>query len=366
MKSVDGRLGGDERTQREKTVPVRPNAAADGKVRFGCANGRTTITVLAYLALAAMPMPTRADPPCASLPLPIRDLDAVDYHTGNAGELIDPALRTKNNAAMEPARTFVRLVSASADHFVAEGKAAAGLCTIAGLRLWAEGAALLGTMSNSQAERERIGLLSGLGFAYLKTRELASTADRSAIELWLDKLARGVEASFSDPARPANRRLALVSLATVAVGAAIDSRDHWRFGEEAYDQSLAAINSEGVLEIDMKGEERALFDQDFALGGLVMAAELAARQRGEDWYGHREGALHRLANRVLDGLHDPSWFATQTGKEQVLPSGRDLAWIAFYARRFPDRFAGRVPDGAIFQSPRLGGDLAVLAEKWVK
>ena len=89
-------------------------------------------------------------------------------------------------------------------------------------------------------------------------------------------------------------------------------------------------------------------------------------KRGEDWYERRDGALHRLANRVLDGLRDPSWFATQTGKEQVLPSGRDLAWIAFYARRFPDRFAGRVPDGAIFQSPRLGGDLAVLAEKWVK
>ena len=116
---------------------------------------------------------------------------------------------------MEPARTFVRLVSASADHFVAEEKDAAGLCALADLRAWAEGEALLGTMSNMQAERERVGLLSGLAFAYLKTRDLASSADRAVIEPWLDKLARGVEASFGDPARPANRRLALVSLATV-------------------------------------------------------------------------------------------------------------------------------------------------------
>ncbi len=345
---------------------MRPNASADPDGIFGRATGRIVVAALAVAALAASHSPTRAGVSCAPLPAPIRDLDALDFHIGADGVLIDPGLRAKNNAVMEPARTFVRLVSASADHFVAEEKDAAGLCALAGLRAWAKTEALLGAMSNMQAERERVGLLSGLAFAYLKTRELASSADRFVIEPWLDKLARGVEASFSDPTRPASRRLALVSLATSAVGAAIGNRDHWRFGEEAYEQSLAAINAEGVLEIEMKGAERALFDQDFALGGLVMAAELAARQRGEDWYGRRDGALHRLANRVLDGLRDPSWFATQTGKEQALPSGRDLAWIAFYARRFPDRFAGRVPDGAIFQSPRLGGDLAVLAEKWVK
>ncbi|MBV9568104.1 MAG: alginate lyase family protein [Hyphomicrobiales bacterium] len=349
-----------------------PYAAGDREVTNGRPYGRTAIAVLFCLALARLPTPTRADTPCASLPLPIRDLDAIDYHAGPHGLLIDPTLRTKNDAAMEAARTFVRLVSASADHFVADGKAAAGLCTLAGLRIWAEGGALLGTMSNSQAERERTGLLSGLAFAYLKTRELTTAADRLAIEPWLDKVARGVEASFADPARPANRRLALVALATVAVGAATDNHDHWSFGEGAYDQSLAGINGDGVIEFEMMGGERALFGQDFALGSLVMTAEIAARgkgkdwQKGEDWYERKGGAIHRLANRVLDGLRDPAWFSTQTGKEQAMPSGRDLAWIAFYARRFPDRFAGRVPDGAIFQSARLGGDLAVLAEKWVR
>lgn len=345
---------------------MRPNASEDGEAIFDRAIGRVAIATLACIALAAALTPARAGGPCAALPPPIRDLAAIDFHTSADGALIDPSLRAKNDAAMEPARIFMRLVSASADHFIAEEKASAGLCALAGLRAWAESEALLGTMSNAQAERERTGLLSGFAFAYLKTRDLASSADRAAIEPWLDKLARAVEASFGDSARPANRRLALVSLATVAVGAAIGERQHWRFGEEAYDQSLAAINSQGVLDIEMKAGERALFDQDLAVGGLVMVAELAAKQAGEDWYARRDGALHRLANRVLDGLRDPSWFAALTGKEQVLPSGRDLAWIAFYARRFPDRFANRVPDGAIFQSPRLGGDLAALAEKWVR
>lgn len=138
-------------------------------------------------------MQARAGTSCPSVPAPIRDIDAVDYHVGDAGVLIDPALRSQNDAALEPARTFVRLVSASADHFVAEGKSPAGLCALANLRLWAEGEALLGTMANMQAERERAGLLSGLAFAYLKTKDLASSSDRAMIEPWLDRLARGVE-----------------------------------------------------------------------------------------------------------------------------------------------------------------------------
>jgi poly(beta-D-mannuronate) lyase len=345
---------------------VRPNASADNEAGFGRARGRMAIVLLICAVFAPSVAQAQAGAACSSVPGPIRDIGAVDYHIGAGDALIDPTLRSRNDAVMEPVRTFVRLVSASADHFVAEGKAPAAVCALASLRQWAQGEALLGVMANMQAQRERAGLLSGLAFAYLKTKELASTTDRAAIEPWLDKLAAGVESGFGDPSRPANRRLALAGLATVVVGAATGNRDHWRFGEQAYDKSVAAINPDGVLEAEMVGGERALFDQDFAVGALVMVAELAAKQSGEDWYERQGGAIHRLADRVLDGLRDPVWFSAQTGKEQLQPSGRDLAWIAFYARRFPDRFAGRVPDGAIFQSPRLGGDLALLAEKWVK
>jgi poly(beta-D-mannuronate) lyase len=296
----------------------------------------------------------------------VRDIDAVEYHTGADGMSNDAALKARNDAALEPVRTFVRLVSANADRFVADEKIPTAVCTLTSLRQWAEGGALLGSVTNMQAERERAGLLSGIGFAYLKTKDQASPWDRAAIEPWLDKLAAGVEAAFGNPARPANRALALAGLATMVAGAATGNRDHRRFAEAAYDRSLAAIDPHGVLGVEMGGAERALFDQDFALGALVMTAEVAAKQWREDWYSRHEGAVHRLADRVLDGLHDPSWFAQQTGKDQFQPTGRDLAWIAFYARRFPDRFAGRVPDGAVFQSPRLGGDLTLLAQKWVR
>jgi poly(beta-D-mannuronate) lyase len=303
---------------------------------------------------------------CSSVPGPVRDMDAVDYHKGADGMIIDPALRARNDVAMEPVRTYVRLVSASADHFMADNKIPLAVCTLISLRQWAESGALLGTVPNAQAERERAAFLSGVAFAYLKTKDQAPPWDRAVIEPWLDKLAVGVEASFGGHATPADRILTLAGLATMAAAAATGNHDHWRFAEAAYDRSLAAIDANGVLAVEMGGGDRALFDQDFALGALVMTAEIAAKQTGEDWYARRAGVIHHLADRVLDGLRDPSWFAEQTGKSQFLPTGRDLAWIAFYARRFPDRFAGRVPDGAIFQSPRLGGDLTLLSERWVR
>lgn len=300
---------------------------------------------------------------CAAIPNPVRDIDAVDYRQGGG---IDEGLRTRNDAAMDTIRTYARLVSTAADRFLADGAASAALCTVMDLQQWAQAKALLGAVANVQAERERAAILGGLAFAYLKTKDTATPADKAVIDGWLDALARGIESGFGDKAKPGRRSLELAGLATLAVGAAIGNQDHWRFGKEAYETSLAAIDPDGVLETVTTGEERVLFDQNVALGSLVMMAELAAKQTGEDWYGHHDGAIHRLADRVLDGLRDPSWYAERSGKPQFLPSGRDLAWIAFYARRFPARFAGRVPDGAIFQLPRLGGDLTTLAEKWVK
>jgi poly(beta-D-mannuronate) lyase len=343
---------------------MRPGASPKGGASAGRLGSRAA-GVLFAAAWSALAL-THGAIACTAVPDPVRDINAVDYHTGPGGMSVDAVLRSRNDTAMEPERTFVRVVSQNADHYVADNKTAAAACALSALRDWANGGALLGVMANAQADRERAGLTSGIAFAYLKSKSAASAEDQQAIEAWLDKLAGGIEAAFGDPARPANRSLALAGLATMAIGAAIDNRERLRFGEAAYEQSVAAIDQEGVLEVEMGGGERALFDQDFALGNLVMTAELAAKLSGEDWYSRHDGAIHHLADRVLDGLRDPSWFAEKTGKQQFLPSGRDLAWIAFYARRFPERFAGRVPDGAIFQSPRLGGDLTVLAEKWVK
>jgi poly(beta-D-mannuronate) lyase len=319
--------------------------------------------IAAFLTVAFLSVAAERAMGCPTFPAPISDINAFEFRT-DIGGAVDPVLRERNNAVMEPLRTYARFVSSAADRFVADADIPAGMCALSGLRQWAQASALLGVMANAQAERERATLVSGLAFAYLKTKGLASDDDKKLIEAWLVDLAKSVETGFAGPARP--RSVELAGLAALAVGAATGDREHWQFGESVYDQALAAIDNDGLLSTAMMGGERVLFDQNIALGALVMMAELAARQLGQNWYMRHDGAIHRFADRVLDGLHDPSWLGERCGKSQFLPSGRDLAWIAFYARRFPDRFAGRVPDGANFQSPRLGGDLTVLAEKWVR
>jgi poly(beta-D-mannuronate) lyase len=332
-------------------------------MEFGRRRGRIVVALMVLGLVSALSAPEAFA--CASIPAPIVSIDAIDYRQGPAGT-VDSALKARNDVAMEPVRTYVRLVSTAADRYLAEGQPSTALCALSGLAQWARARALLGPTANVQAERERAAIVGGLAFAYLKTRIGSSAADRVLIDAWLDELASAVESGFDDNAPPGNRSLELAGLGSLAVGAATGNREHWRFGQKAYEHAIGAIDADGVLTTAMSNGERALFDQNFALGELVMMAELAARQSDEDWYQEGDGAVHRLADRVLDGLYDPAWFAERSGKNQFLPSGRDLAWIAFYARRFPARFAGRVPDGAIFQLPRLGGDLTVLAERWVK
>ena len=335
---------------------------ARGAIAFGRDHSRLAITLAALCLCCASAAVALG---CSAIPAPIADLTSVEFRLGPDGA-VDASLKASNDAAMEPARTYLRLVSSAGDRFLSDGKPAAADCALSDLGEWARAKALLGNMSNAQAERERAALVGGLAFAYLKTRIRSSVADRNLIDAWLDRLAGEIESGFDNKAVPGGGSVELAGLGALAVAAATGNREHWSFGERTYRHAVAAIDADGVLTTTTAGGERMLFDQNFALGELVMMAELAARQSDADWYSANDGALHRLADRVLDGLRDPDWYADRSGKNQFMPSGRDLAWIAFYARRFPARFAGRVPDGAIFQLPRLGGDLTTLAERWVK
>ena len=251
-----------------------------GGKNFGRAFGRKVMLFATFSLVLAFTGETAWS--CAPIPAPVGDIDAVDYRQGPGGSF-DAALRARNDAVMEPVRTYVRLVSTAADRFLADSEPAAAACALSDLRQWAQAKALLGAMANVQAERERAALVSGLAFAYLKTRIKAAEPDRALIDAWFDELAKAIEAGFGDNARPGHRSLELAGLATLVVGAAIDNRDHWGFGAKAYEQALGAIDADGVLTTAMGGGERALFDQNFALGALVMMAELAARQSGEDW-----------------------------------------------------------------------------------
>jgi poly(beta-D-mannuronate) lyase len=127
---------------------------------------------------------------------------------------------------------------------------------------------------------------------------------------------------------------------------------------------MTEIRPDGTLAIELARRQKALEYHNDALAPLVMAAELAAL-RGDDWYGHEDGAIHRLVARVLSGLRDPKSFAVLANEPAVeVPRGGLLGWLAFYRMRFPDRGDG-APSGP-FRSPWLGGDMTLTAKAWVK
>src|SRR6202034_1716551 len=122
-----------------------------------------------------------------------------------------------------------------------------------------------------------------------------------------------------------------------AVGTATGAARHLAYSRRAFDAGMTDIKADGTLPMELARRQKALEYTNYALAPLVMAAELAAL-RGEDWYGRDNGAIHRLAARVLSGLRDPKSFAALAGEPAVdVPRGGSLSWLAVYRVRFPDR-----------------------------
>jgi poly(beta-D-mannuronate) lyase len=218
-------------------------------------------------------------------------------------------------------------------------------------------------MSSRQAEVERKYRTAGMAVGYLKIRASVDPADRAAIDAWMDDLADHVVADQGWPAKR-NNHVYWAGFAAGAVGTATGAARHLAYSRRAFDAGMTDIRPDGTLPMELARRQKALEYTNYALAPLIMAAELAAL-RGEDWYGHEDGAIHRLVARVLAGLRDPRSFAALAGEPSVdVPRGGLLGWLAFYRLRFPDRVDG-APAGP-FHYPWLGGDLTLTAKVWLK
>jgi poly(beta-D-mannuronate) lyase len=341
-------------------VPVRRSLTIDG----GASPPRnlsifvwaaTTICVLLVNAPAA-----RAQ--CEEPPPPVRDVFADRFYVDTASSIADRAIIARNRTSLATLDHTLNAIIVMADKGLA-GDNASALCAGHWLAIWAKGGAMLGHMSSRQAEVERKYRTAGMALSYLKVRAVLDPADRVAIDAWMDDLADRVVADQGWPARR-NNHVYWAGLAAGAVGTATGAERHLAFSRRAYDAGMTDIRPDGTLPMELERRQKALDYTNFALAPLVMAAELAAR-RGEDWYSRDDGAIHRLAARVLAGLRDPKAFAALANESSVeVPRGGLLGWLAFYRLRFPDRVDG-APSGP-FHYSWLGGDLTLTAKVWLK
>jgi len=200
-------------------------------------------------------------------------------------------------------------------------------------------------MPHNQGVYDQNWLLSGTAIPYLKVRDShAGTPDQdAAIQSWLRQLAGRVRDYF-DMKRARlgsdawNNHIYWAGLAIAAQGIACDNVNAFLWGIETYRMGVDAIQPDGSLTAEMSRAGMAEHYQLYALGPLVMLAELAAAN-GLDLYTVNDGAIHRLVKFDLAALTDPSILTRRTGVTQNIQqpySGFDIGWAVPYVQRFPN------------------------------
>jgi poly(beta-D-mannuronate) lyase len=332
-------------------VLAEPSASLRGPVDVG-----------ARRAAIGRPLPP---PRRATIPAPVRDLAGVSYYTDVNRSIADPVLKRKNEAALAPLRSFAAQVIDLAGGWMKSRPADVAYAARAldALGAWARAGALLGTV-NQQGEYEREWTLGSLALAYLQIRDAPGLdpAARTAVETWLVKIAEAVQPSYGHAGRlsSANNHAYWAGLAVGATGAAARDRALFDWGLAEARIGVAQIRADGFLPRELGRKALALHYHLFALAPLVMLAELACAN-GVDLYEEGDGAIRRLADRVIDGWRDPAAFATAAGVAQEIklpPRGPDLAWAEPYFARFHDRrLAALLAAARPLRDDRLGGDL---------
>ncbi|HEY9217760.1 MAG TPA: alginate lyase family protein [Phenylobacterium sp.] len=315
-----------------------------------------------------------------------RDVESPEPVVSLAGESryvkSDPARADIDREAAEayeravaPLRTFEREVVRHANRFVkSRGKTPAHAAKAGGMLLnWAKADAL-SDMRSDTAQFNRSSAVSSLCLAWLQVREAIDPGDpgKREIESWLGRLGRQVRDFYDDrdeqKRSSRNNHRYWAGLAAASAGVVDGDGRLLDWGLNSGDLGLAQVTPDGALPLELSRGKRALYYHAYAVGPLVMLAELGARN-GRSLYDARRGALHRLVAYTLAGIDDPERVAKEAGAEQERlgrdggPYDRsDVAWLEIYDARFGGRnpWASRMDDLRPLTFTRLGGDLTLL------
>jgi poly(beta-D-mannuronate) lyase len=283
---------------------------------------------------------------CPAPNSPVHDLDVQDPYTDPAFSIIDPEKERKMVEATRPLGAYSVKVAQLSDLWLLSQPARTepAACALTWLDSWASADAMLGQFNSPGAHHQRRWTLGGLALAYLKIRNAPGldAAAKRRVEQWFTKLSDADAPYYGKWSRQSySNHIFWWALALTATGVATSDRAMFDHGVTIYRAALEDIQPDGTLPLEMARKGRALGYHIFALTPLVMIAEIGAAN-GLDLYAGQGGALHRLAQRVLDGLVDPDWFAARTGAQQEAKIDKfTFVWAEPYYARFPDPALGK-------------------------
>ncbi len=282
---------------------------------------------------------------CPAPPPFAKTVEISSYYIDSHASVIDPQKLEEFQRASENSNHLSQFAALAADAYLSKGSRAAALCVYSLLDAAAKADAWDGQMPSFQGVYLQNWLLSAVAISYLKVRPsgLGTPAQEAAIQKWFKQLASRVREYFDaevvrlGPDRE-NNHLYWAGLSVAAEGIADNDSGGFKWGITAYRMGLDAIQPDGSLPPEMNRARMALHYHLYALGPLILLAELG-EANGLDLYAEHKGALHRLVNFCLAGLEDPALLEKRTGVAQVvtLPyAGSDIGWAVPYLRRFPN------------------------------
>jgi poly(beta-D-mannuronate) lyase len=282
---------------------------------------------------------------CPDPPAFAKTIDAEGYYVDEHHSIIDPVKKAAYEKADAGPVHLGQYVGLAADAYLAKGSRAAAECVYSLLDAAAKADAWAGAMPHNQGVYDQNWMLSGTAIPYLKVRNsgVGTAEQRAEIQKWFLHVATQVRDYFDDkhfhPNSDAwNNHEYWAGLAIAASGIARNDKNAFKWGMATYSQGLDSIEPDGSLPAEMDRAGMALHYQIYALGPLVMLAELG-EANGIDMYGARKGAIHRLVNFDVASMKDSEIIVKRTGVAQnvSLPyTGQEIGWAVPYVKRFPN------------------------------
>jgi poly(beta-D-mannuronate) lyase len=268
--------------------------------------------------------------------------------------IIDPVRQEAYRKSSDGVKAVGMAIVKAADDYRTTGSRQAAQCATSRVLTLAQDRSLSGKMSSSQAYYVQGWVVGAVAIAYLKVRNAgdATPEQNKTIAEWLHKVGEATRGYYDARTKnnedKGNNHLYWAGVELAAIGVVENSQSDFNWAMATYDNGVNQILPNGTLPLEMARGTRALHYHLYALAPLVLLAEFG-EANGLDLYAHAKGAIHRLVNVSVSGLHDPSLFEKATGIKQEVPtvvSGDQIGWAPPYVRRFPNPELARLIQSA--------------------